>query len=1726
MDEEPSSPIKKLRSPLLDKSFNNKTSITCTDVPEGLFENKAAEKHFSKFGRVLRIRLLPKKHMCIVEYEQQSSAERAVLNAGAFDGFMFDVTRAKPRVRRKSKRDDDPEWLPDPEVKAELSAMVGAPSYRITRQKPMELDVSPRRPLLDFKPPIRKKTIITTPKKVIPPKSQPISGRESPILVTTVPTSLSTTEAAVELHKLRARISSTPDEKWRTLDARDKLLRAWGGAGSRVKVGGATIGTCPDMCPEKELLHRQAEHQVMTLETIIDSDGLLEPWRAVKQYSRSSADQEIPMCYELRPASVLMRTCAYLLHEVADTTRQVTLADWFHFMWDRFRGIRKDITQQALCCAESIRLVEMCARFHAHCAARLADLEHTQFDQKLNTDNLTKCLQTLKHMYADVGPECKPNEAEFRGYIALLNLGDANFLWEIKDLPQYIQKSQPIMFAIQIYSTLDSNNYVKFFRLIREKATYLQACILLRYFNDVRARGLARIVKAYAPRGGSRYPAEDLMNILAFETVESMKTFVNHYGLRFSKTDTELTVILNRNNFIEDSDPYPLSRAINLIESKRQCTVGEVISGGQLPFYNYAERNLYTSFNIDGRLKETALIAEDLGYNTLNDSSKDVRVLKLELHKLLQGRSIENTNRVAEQPKNIVKAEVKQRKENIFIKNTNVTPEKLFSFQPATPVAPAEVITNSPEKVLEESSKNKFTFSKPQETEANIFAKSIMGNLFSTKVKPFNDPKINSDSKNVFTNANQNTNVFDSIKQELKSNEPGNVFKKASVAKSIFGQQNDKLQEIKTGDINKNIFASTNTNLLTQTEGVSKNIFSKPANNLFNSHSLEKSANIFAKTQESIQPSSIFGAHEKPQSCIDPQTIFKTEINNRNVSNGDTAAMSPSSLFKSANQPTGDTATMSPGSLFKSANQPTFETNYTIFQAKNKAQSVADSIFNSVRSKHDVYEYDGNENNISRLGEQEIPEQERKRQEDEERNRHEQERKRQEEERKHQEEIERLELKRKEEEQCKQEALRLEEQRKIEERHKKQEQKRQEELRKKLEEERKMELKRQAEEQERLFKERVEKESLELINELVSEVSDETINVLLNEELVRLKNLISCAKEISEDLCVELINEISESEMKAEIFRTRKVTIKFYNIWRNQFVRNLKRRRLLEDTPVWLPDNTPQLEARFLRRATEEAALRNMNAIHRGYRFVGELKPIPPPKPYNIVDLIRSPILKRMKQIEYPYDKCFFWKMALVTPGTTKWLYRKINIEKWIHDALSDNKHHEISDTLIHVGKQSWNNLIDFAVSVSLIKSEDFSAANEALNGANGIIFYGTENDNNHIKVIEHTLKHKYQYQVIPIAVIMAESHEQQKNLNEKLLLFKNNNIISDYKIYTIELENIGHSINSCTKSAIKWLAKNSPKPPSLEIDYLKSICQRYLGNEIWHKLKSENDQRIGTVLKSLHKLVACYNVAVDKLTQVITNEDLFNYPSFPLEFNQYLDITSPYPKPYEFIPSNIKQSDNTSAIINIMQKLKLPNPDGVFLPKSISNMKEQIRKYCKQIGWFSDPEELVCKVIALLPNNIADTNMPSEQISQYFQEYNLIDLLNVIVYEKINSLGNFENRFAMYENPVLDEYRNIHWLFEIDVYSKAKHKVLEYEDDLDYFIEAKRRRLDESNEYLVLEEKDCTMVKESIQMAERNISTFDSCKDAVSQLEQQLNEEKKKSDELENLLRAALSNV
>lgn len=81
----------------------------------------------------------------------------------------------------------------------------------------------------------------------------------------------------------------------------------------------------------------------------------------------------------------------------------VNLAVCFHFVCDRTRCLRNDTTQYELCFAEAVKLAEQCGRIHIHYAVRLVVEEPIIFDQKTNMENLTKCMQSLKYMYHDLG---------------------------------------------------------------------------------------------------------------------------------------------------------------------------------------------------------------------------------------------------------------------------------------------------------------------------------------------------------------------------------------------------------------------------------------------------------------------------------------------------------------------------------------------------------------------------------------------------------------------------------------------------------------------------------------------------------------------------------------------------------------------------------------------------------------------------------------------------------------------------------------------------------------------------------------------------------------------------------------------------------------------------------------------------------------------------------------------------------------------------------------------------------------------------------------------------------------------------------------------------------------------------------------------------------------------------------------------------------------------------
>ncbi|XP_070193610.1 germinal-center associated nuclear protein-like isoform X2 [Littorina saxatilis] len=393
--------------------------------------------------------------------------------------------------------------------------------------------------------------------------------------------------AKVDAASLYKMVGTTLMEKVNILDTRDKLIRQILGKQVGSVNSKAFVGACPDMCPEKERLYRE-EVRRLSLYEIIPGSTTMGGWtsqvdhtRAVKEYSRSSADQDEPLPHELRPTPVLMMTMNYLLQEIADQGEDGKWSEWYDFLWNRTRSIRKDITQQQLCSIDVVELLEKCVRFHIYCSERLCMEDMMVFDEKINNENLTKCLQTLKELYHDMenkhGLFC-PNEAEFRAYMVLMNLNEGDTLREVQQLRPQVRDSPEISFSVKMYSALNSNNYVRFFRVVKT-ASFLNACILHRYFNQIRGRALQVILRSYTA-GAKKvgFPLQELMRLLAFEREEEVREFCAYYGLLADGPD----LALDRSAYIEPESSIPAWRAVGLVESKRIVSVGEVINGKAL----------------------------------------------------------------------------------------------------------------------------------------------------------------------------------------------------------------------------------------------------------------------------------------------------------------------------------------------------------------------------------------------------------------------------------------------------------------------------------------------------------------------------------------------------------------------------------------------------------------------------------------------------------------------------------------------------------------------------------------------------------------------------------------------------------------------------------------------------------------------------------------------------------------------------------------------------------------------------------------------------------------------------------------------------------------------------------------------------------------------------------------------------------------------------------------
>nr|XP_056712839.1 germinal-center associated nuclear protein [Euleptes europaea] len=538
-------------------------AFQCKNIPDYLNDRNVLENHFKKSAKIHRIFTNRNKKLAVVYCFDHASAALARKKA---KGLHKEIVTF---WHRKKSGPNKREYASKEQVEdvSEGRQKTDPPSYLHSSQSKSLIRSTAGGNLLSKSSPAKKSGL----KKSLQFEADTFdSGPESH--------GLENLEASAPcLSNLIGMVAESSEDKYRLLDQRDKLMRQ--ARLKRTDLGQTFIGTCPDMCPEKERYMRETRNQLSIFEVIPGTDKV-DHAAAIKEYSRSSADQEEPLPHELRPLEVLSMTMNYLVTQIMDKG-EGNFREWYDFVWNRTRGIRKDITQQHLCNPLTVSLIEKCTRFHIHCSHHLCEEPMSSFDAKINNENMTKCLQSLKEMYQDLANKevyCK-NEAEFRGYNVLLNLNKGDILREVQQFRPEVRNSSEVRFAVQAFTALNSNNFVRFFKLV-QAASYLNACLLHCYFSQIRKDALKALNIAYTvnTQRSTIFPLHNIVRMLLFRDSEITSDFISYYGLSVSDGFVEL----NRSAFLEP-ESLPKPKKSPFISQKLAGLVGEIVCGGPLP---------------------------------------------------------------------------------------------------------------------------------------------------------------------------------------------------------------------------------------------------------------------------------------------------------------------------------------------------------------------------------------------------------------------------------------------------------------------------------------------------------------------------------------------------------------------------------------------------------------------------------------------------------------------------------------------------------------------------------------------------------------------------------------------------------------------------------------------------------------------------------------------------------------------------------------------------------------------------------------------------------------------------------------------------------------------------------------------------------------------------------------------------------------------------------------
>ncbi|PIO57020.1 SAC3/GANP family protein, partial [Teladorsagia circumcincta] len=196
-------------------------------------------------------------------------------------------------------------------------------------------------------------------------------------------------------------------------------------------------------------------------------------------------------------------------------------------------------------------------------------------------------------------------EAEFRGYYVMLHLHDSNIMRQVLSYRKEVRESQPVRLALQLSGALQNKNYVRFFRLLKKEATYLQCCICHRYFNTVLSNALHTMMTAYGRHSAFLLEISYLLRVLAWDDREDALNSLIPYGVEPNNLNYE-QVFFNHDTFVQDPDA-PM-RPFRWIDAKNNVSWSQVVYG-PAPFSFFSIAVMTDSFDDSGRYNKDPVLS-------------------------------------------------------------------------------------------------------------------------------------------------------------------------------------------------------------------------------------------------------------------------------------------------------------------------------------------------------------------------------------------------------------------------------------------------------------------------------------------------------------------------------------------------------------------------------------------------------------------------------------------------------------------------------------------------------------------------------------------------------------------------------------------------------------------------------------------------------------------------------------------------------------------------------------------------------------------------------------------------------------------------------------------------------------------------------------------------------------------------------------------------------------